>query len=93
MSRRKVVMAVVGALIFCVGFVWSADQDQSMDPDFLSIQTKAQDRLRDGSCDDATAYEVETTVPSLDRLKDGPCDGEPDRDRDRDRLKDGSCQD
>jgi len=106
-NRRKVVMAVVVALIFCVGFVWSADQDQSMDPDFLSIQTKAQDRFRDGSCDDATAYEVETTVPSLDRLKDGPCDGdqdrdrlkdgpcdgEPDRDRDRDRSKDGSCQD
>ena len=92
MSRRKVVMAVVVALIFCVGFVWSADQVQSMGPDFEGSQMR--ERFRNGSCEPvATAYEVETPVQSRDRLKDGPCDGEPDRDRDRDRSKDGSCQD
>jgi len=93
-SRRKVVMAVVVALIFCAGFVWSADQDQSIDRIGQHLQT--QDRLQDGSyIPDAATYEVETPVQIRDRLKDGTCDGEPDKEplRTKEQRKDGSCQD
>ena len=108
MSRRKVVMAVVVALIFCAGFAWSANQNQAMGPDFEGSPMRERFQLRNGSCEPvANAYEVETPVQirngpkdetgygdqDRDQLRDGPCDGEPDRDRDRDRSKDGSCQD
>lgn len=91
-SRRKVVMTVVVALIFCAGFVWSANQNQAMGPDFEGSQMRERNRLQYGSCITvATAYEVETPVQSQVRLKDCTDDGDQDRDRDRDQLREGTC--
>ena len=94
MSRRKVVMAVVVALIFCAGFVWSADQNQAMGPDFEGSPMRVRFQLRNGSCEPAAnAYEVGTPVQSRNGPKADTGYGDQDRDRDRDQLKDGSCLD
>jgi len=79
------------ALLLCAGFVWAADQDRGRLRDGGGDGLPNQQRLQDGSCQDATAVAPVEPKGDADRLRDGTGDGVPDKVRLQDPARDGSC--